>query len=205
MFSEYEHLVEMPESIADNIDFLTEMNDKIEEEVYERLCSHINDYNRHMKRFKDGEKELTILKGETSRSARLLEKKIAEARQEAFTEARKSFFGGFDIGTKGWVPYPFTDKEKCPRCLGERTITVKHKNEELVITCDTCSGYGTKNKYGFKPIGCEITGFKHEEYKGTSGETVFYVYLDNIMGLKHAKNFFLTKEDCEKHIKTMKT
>ena len=36
MYSEYEHLVEMPEGIADNIDFLTKMNEQIESEVKKR-------------------------------------------------------------------------------------------------------------------------------------------------------------------------
>lgn len=205
MYSEYEHLVEMPEGIANNIDFLTEMNDKIESEVKKRLAAHIDDYNLSLKQFKNSKEELSVLKNQLNSNARLLEKKIVEIKKEAFSEGRKSLLGGFDIGSKGWVSYPFSNKSVCPRCTGKKDINVKYEGAEIKVRCDVCQGYGHKITHGFRPIACTLEGIKHEEYNQQSGQTVYYVRLEDeeIIGSHQGQRFFSTKTACNKYIESL--
>lgn len=205
MYSEYEHLVEMPEGIADNIDFLTKMNEQIEDEVQKRLANHISDYNRSLKQFKNSQQELSVLKNQLNSNARLLEKKIVEVKKEAFSEGRKSLLGGFDIGSKGWVPYPFSNKSPCPRCGGKKDITVKYEGTEIKVRCDVCHGYGNKITHGFRPIACTLEGIKHEEYNQQSGQTVYYVRVEDeeVIGSHQGQQFFSTKTACNKYIETL--
>ena len=94
-YSEYEHLIEMPDEIVNDIEFLTDINGTIEAEVYKRLTSHINDYNRHMKRFKDSQVEIERLKAIINESAREAKIKQETVKKEAFSEGKKISLGWF--------------------------------------------------------------------------------------------------------------
>lgn len=203
-YSEYEHLIEMPDEIADDIEFLTDINGTIEAEVYKRLTSHINDYNRHMKRFKDSQVEIQRLKAIINQSAREAKIKQETIKKEAFSEGKKSVLGGFEKGCTAWVVRSRFEQETCPKCHGDKTLTVKHEGSEMTVPCVVCKNNGSLTKWIYEAKQGVVEGFKYSIHGNGNPN----IELDIKVEGKHSSNmfqtFFSTKELCEAHIKTMR-
>jgi len=102
------------------------------------------------------------LRAENDKIQKFLESSINEARVQAKFDAVKDFTEGYTIGQTVYAVYKESIRENCPLCKGNKklTATIKDNQQEAVVECPKCGGYGAVSHYKNFPIAIEITGFQ---------------------------------------------